>query len=158
MTDDSNGFTVVDKRKTVIEASGDESPSDEQYAVSEPAVESVEAAETNVEAAETNVEAAETNPEAEPSNQAPDVYMLVNYALQMFITTAWQRLGLWADPASGEVKEDLEQARIAIDVVGDLVGRLDSAPESSLSERDRRELKRILNDLRMNYVSRRAEA
>ena len=151
MTDDSNGFTVVDKRKTVIEASGDESPSDEQYAVSEPAVESVEAAETNV-------EAAETNPEAEPSNQAPDVYMLVNYALQMFITTAWQRLGLWADPASGEVKEDLEQARIAIDVVGDLVGRLDSAPESSLSERDRRELKRILNDLRMNYVSRRAEA
>ena len=151
MTDDSNGFTVVDKRKTVIEASGDESPSDEQDAVSEPAVESVEAAETNV-------EAAETNPEAEPSNQAPDVYMLVNYALQMFITTAWQRLGLWADPASGEVKEDLEQARIAIDVVGDLVGRLDSAPESSLSERDRRELKRILNDLRMNYVSRRAEA
>ena len=144
MTDDSNGFTVVDKRKTVIEASGDESPSDEQYAVSEPAVESVEAA--------------ETNPEAEPSNQAPDVYMLVNYALQMFITTAWQRLGLWADPASGEVKEDLEQARIAIDVVGDLVGRLDSAPESSLSERDLRELKRILNDLRMNYVSRRAEA
>ena len=144
MTDDSNGFTFVDKRKTVIDASQDESPSDEQEAVSEPAVESVEAA--------------ESAPEVEPSGQAPDVYMLVNYALQMFITTAWQRLGLWADPASGEVKVDLEQARVAIDVVGDLVGRLDSAPESSLSERDRRELKRILNDLRMNYVSRRAEA
>lgn len=144
---DDNGFTFVDKRRTVI-ASHEVMDSSEPIATDDVLQGDEAGPDTDTDG---------TDEAGSAAAQAPDVYMLVTYALQMFVTTAWQRLGLWADPASGEVEADLDQAKAAIDVVGDLVARLEGAPESSVSERDVRELKRILNDLRMNYVSRRAQ-
>ncbi|MER3473003.1 MAG: hypothetical protein C4335_03005 [Armatimonadota bacterium] len=67
---------------------------------------------------------------------------------------AWIKMGLWKDPLSGELQTDLRQAKIAIDCVGALIGVL----KPHLSEAQRRDLERLLTDLRFNFVERSAEA
>ncbi|MEP6754670.1 MAG: DUF1844 domain-containing protein [Chthonomonadales bacterium] len=61
---------------------------------------------------------------------------------------SWISMGLVADPATGEMKRDLEQARIAIDCVGYLALKVDS----QLDDHTRRELKNLVSDLQINFV------
>jgi hypothetical protein len=62
---------------------------------------------------------------------------------------AWIALGLRADPATGQIEQDLDAARLAIDCVTHLASKI----ENSLDEATRRELKRVVSDLQLNYVN-----
>lgn len=131
MTDTDEKVPFIDKRRTSV----DESTNDEDVT----AIDDTLSAE---------------DPETEPSQGAPDVYSIVQYSLQMLISSAWYKLGLLADPSTGEVSTDLVQAKFAIDVVGDIAARLEMANHSSMPPEAIKELKRVVNDLRLNYVSK----
>ena len=62
---------------------------------------------------------------------------------------AWIALGLRADPATNEIQPDLEAARIAIDCVAFLASKI----ENQLDDATKREVKRIVSDLQLNYVN-----
>ena len=62
---------------------------------------------------------------------------------------AWIAMGLRADPATGEIEQNLDAARLAIDCVTFLASKI----EDELDDATRRELKRIVSDMQMNYVN-----
>jgi hypothetical protein len=91
----------------------------------------------------------------EPSSQQRvDIVTLALWMLEELQAQAWIKLGLWKDPTTGDLQADLPQAKIAIDCVAALVGVL----EPHLTDSQRRELQRLLTDLRLNFVQRSAEA
>ena len=137
MAESETGFTFVDKR------SAQSDPSDEN--VSEGPIGAVVD------------EAVETKEEAAEGQQSPGTYDLIGYCLNLLASQAWQKLGLLADPQTGEAKPDLVEAKLAIDVVGDLAAHLESASDTQVSSDMRRELRVLLNDLRLNYVARRGD-
>ena len=79
-----------------------------------------------------------------------DVPGALRFCLQMLQEVAWMKLGLVASPGSGKIDQDLPQAKVAIDAVGDLVGRLNAFAEES----ERRDLQTILSNLRINFVQK----
>ena len=85
----------------------------------------------------------------------PSTYDLLGYCINLLSSQAWQKLGLLADPQTGEAKPDLLEAKVAIDAVGDLAAHLETAPEAVISADMRRDLRTLLNDLRLNYISQR---
>ena len=85
--------------------------------------------------------------------EAGEVYGLIGYCISLLSSVAWQKMGLIANPQTGEAKADLAQAKVAVDAVGDLSAYLEAAPEDALPAEMRRELRTLMNDLRLNYVS-----
>lgn len=79
-------------------------------------------------------------------------HQIALYALGLLQMNAFQQLGLISDPATGKANRDLGQARIAIDCVAALAGVLDG-PDSDLEPRLRQDVRRVLTDLRLNYVT-----
>ncbi len=73
---------------------------------------------------------------------------MLSIVLEQFASLAWSKLGLQPDPVTNRIAKDLDQARLAIDVVADLVKHL----EPRLDEDDRRQLQSMLRDLRVNFV------
>ncbi len=141
MAEDESGFTFVDKRR----------------AQSDPAA-PVESAPPPPTTQETSpFEAADGEAEAN-GGQAPDVYSMIGYCISLLSAEAWQKMGLLADPNTGEAAPDLPQAKVAIDAVNDLAARLESAPEEIVPASLRRDLHSLMNDLRLNYVSQRDAA
>jgi hypothetical protein len=146
MAEDEAGFTFVDKRKVVAEdqASG--------VAVETPeAANSADATSDTADSFDDNVAESDVD-----GGLTPDVYMLLQYCVQLLAADAWQKMGLIANPQTGQVVTDLAQAKVAIDSVGDLIGRLESAPQTAVPESERRELRNVLNNLRLNYVNQRS--
>jgi hypothetical protein len=90
--------------------------------------------------------------------EMPDVYGLISYSVSLFAQQAWLKMGLLADPRTGEAAPDLPEAKIAIDVIGDLVVRLEAAPEESVPAQVKRDLRNLLNEMRLNYVARVGDA
>jgi hypothetical protein len=147
-------FTVVDRRRATEDAAEDAAPEQTEAAP----VEQAEPA-----AASQPEQAA---PEAESGGEepfVPDPAMLLTFSaaqietrdltrllVAIFDSHAWRNMGLIADPASGEPKEDLAAAQLAIDCVQFLLGKV----EKDFSESERREAQRRLSDLRMNYVTK----
>ena len=86
---------------------------------------------------------------------ANEVYGLLGYCISLLSSVAWQKMGLIASPQTGEAKADLAQAKVAVDAVGDLAAYLEAAPEDALPAEMRRELRTLMNDLRLNYVAQR---
>lgn len=82
-----------------------------------------------------------------------DVFAFAQSLLGVFDAYAWQAMGLIAHPITQETRRDLPAAQMAIDCVQFLISKI----ESRLSEPDRRELSRRLNDLRMNYLTKQQE-
>ena len=140
MAEEEAGFTFVDKRRTQAEA-----PAETVGAVMEPP--QAQAVEAGGEAVDFDEELA--------AGAAPSTYDLIGYCINLLSSQAWQKLGLLADPQTGEAKPDLTEAKVAIDAVGDLAARLETAPEAVISADMRRDLRTLLNDLRLNYVSQR---
>ena len=138
MAEDDSGFTFVDKRHT--EASG----ADEQPPVGVPQG-----------AAEAASDVSESDPE---DGAAPSIYGVLGYCISILATEAWKNLGLLADPQTGEAVTDLIEAKVAIDAVSDLASRLEAAPVEAVPDTLRRDLKTLVNDLRLNYVARRDDA
>lgn len=136
MAEEESGFTFVDKRRA---AAADSAP--------EPETASALADEQSANAPDMNDDNGDEG--------TPDIYSVLGYCLSILAGEAWQKMGLMADPKTGEAAPDLEQAKVAIDAVGDLAARLESAPAEFVPATLRRDLKTLLNDLRLNYVGQR---
>ncbi len=150
MAEDEAGFTFVDKRKVVAEDDAGD------VTVDEAPIESP-SPESRTDASPSDAEQDGDEPDADTiSGEAPDVYMLLQYCTKLLAADAWQKMGLLADPRTGEAKADLSQAKVAIDAVGDLIARIETASETVVSAVERRELRNLLNDLRLNYVNQRS--
>ena len=141
MAEEDTGFTFVDRRRTVPDTAP-ETPA-ETHAEPAPVVEAVSGKENLADA------------DDEGDGRAPTTYDLLGYCINLLASQAWQKLGLLADPQTGEAKPDLAEAKVAIDAVGDLASRLEAAPGDVVPADLRRDLKTLVNDLRLNYVSQR---
>ena len=142
MAEEEAGFTFVDKRRSQPEVAPAPAP--------EPPTAQAVVVSNDLENADLDEQLAE--------GVAPTTYDLIGYCINLLSSQAWQKLGLLADPQTGEAAPDLEDAKVAIDAVGDLAARLETAPEAIISADMRRDLRTLLNDLRLNYVSQRGPA
>lgn len=155
MAEEETGFTFVDKRRAATEA-----PATVQAAAEAPAVDIPQATDPLPEMAAQEADLGEGGLGADGLGEGdlgaeagpPSTYDLIGYCLNLMAQQAWQKLGLLADPQTGEAKPDLAEAKVAIDTVGDLAGRLETAPETLIPADFRRDLRTLLNDLRLNYV------
>ncbi len=131
---EEEGFSFVDKRRAGVE------PPSMEVTESEPP------AEETVESAEDLEEEFDAQAAGLPQLSVRDrIFMSIDILHQ----GAWISMGLRADPATGEVQQDLEAARLAIDCVTFLASKI----EDALDDATRRELKRVVSDLQMNYVN-----
>lgn len=78
-----------------------------------------------------------------------DVAGMLKLCISMLFGTAWQFMGMSVHPRKGTVVKDLAQARLAIDCGAYLLEQI----SSRLPEAESREFHRVLQDLRMNFVS-----
>lgn len=88
--------------------------------------------------------------EREPAH----VLVLVQWMIDELQAQAWVNMGLWKEPITGELRTDLSQAKIAVDCVAALA----EVVKPHLPDDQRRDLDRLLTDLRLNFVQRSAEA
>lgn len=87
-------------------------------------------------------------------NPAPiDVLEVVAIVIDQFASLAWQKFGLQPDAMTGTLVKDMSQAKICVDVVGDLSKHL----LPSLDEEDRRRMENLVSDLRISYVQKAAQ-
>ena len=136
MAEEETGFTFVDKRHTQAEAG--------------PSAEAPEPVSAPDLGDNQDLDEGADGP-------APDVYGVIGYCISLLATEAWHKLGLLADPKTGEAIADLAQAKAAVDAAGDLAARLEAAPLEAVPEPLRRDLRTLINDLRLNYVSQRGD-
>lgn len=154
MADEEQGFTFVDKRRAAAEASVP-TPAEPVAAAAVP--ETGEAGPADAAANDSGeLDLAE---EGEEQQQGPsDIYSVLGYCMSILASEAWQLLGLIADPQTGEAGQDLAQAKVAIDAAGDLAARLEAAPGEFVPEALKRDLRTLLQDLRLNYVSQQGQS
>lgn len=125
---EDRGFEVVDKRRTAADGG---SPAEEQP--------------------EEPMSADEAEEEGdEQFGGMPDVTVngVLWTSIQLLTSRAWSGMGLVPNPATGKIERDLNEARRAIDVLGDLVKHL--LPDAD--DLEKRELQNMLTDLRVNFV------
>jgi len=151
MAEEETGFTFVDRRRTVpeadtVQAAATETASPLAPPEPEPGTDAVP---------EMSGGFSDDLESEDDSGPAPTTYDLLGYCINLLASQAWQKLGLLADPQTGEAQPDFAEAKVAIDAVGDLAARLETAPESLVPSDLRRDLKTLVNDLRLNYVSQR---
>lgn len=150
MAEEEQGFTFVDKRRTQAETTEAETPESAEPGLTQD----VSADDLDQEVlGEDSLDAEDLVGEG-----APDIYGLLGYCVSLLSAQAWQCLGLIADPKTGEAMIDLAQAKVAIDAVGDLAARLEAAPRETVPDSLRRDLRTLLNDLRLNFVSRQGQS
>ncbi len=100
---------------------------------------------------ETTKETEDTSPEEETEGEpAGDVYSLIQWTVLMLAEGAWYWMGLRINPATKKAQEDMLQAKIAIDSVVFLVDKI--APH--LEEEQKKEYRRMVSDLQVNYVQK----
>ena len=78
----------------------------------------------------------------------PDIVDLVESMIGVLAGEAWKWMGLVVDPATGQLRRDLDKARLAIDCVDALFKNLDPF----LDEDRRRRIRTVISDLRLNFV------
>lgn len=91
-----------------------------------------------------------TQQEEQAQPQSADVVTVALWMIEELQAQAWIKLGLWKDPVSGELRAELPQAKIAIDCVAALTEVL----KPHITDSQRRDLERLLTDLRLNFVQR----
>lgn len=91
-----------------------------------------------------------TTDSTEERRDPPSVYEHIMVIIQQMGQVSWQKLGLQPDMVTGKLEQNLQEAKVAIDVVALLVPLL----EPQLDEEDRRQLHRMLRDLRINFVQK----
>ncbi len=82
--------------------------------------------------------------------QALDVYDMLRFVVSLLTQQAWVSLGIQKAPGADEVKQDLPQAKVAIDTLEFVIDKL--APD--LKPQERTELDSVLSNLQINYVKR----
>lgn len=153
MAEEETGFTFVDRRRTVPEAAAPEPLAETEAAPAAFSAENSPFEDAPEIAGDEGASSEGASDEGE--GRAPTTYDLLGYCINLLASQAWQKLGLLADPQTGEAQPDLAEAKVAIDAVGDLASRLDAAPADVVPADLRRDLKTLVNDLRLNYVSQR---
>jgi hypothetical protein len=83
----------------------------------------------------------------------PTVYDHLAIVLDQMAAVSWQKLGLQPDMMTGQIEPDIQQARVAIDVVS-YVSRI---LETQVEEDDKRQLQTLVRDLKINYVQRQGD-
>ena len=87
---------------------------------------------------------------SEETREAPTVFDHIAVLLDQMAGVAWQKLGLQPDMVTGKIEPNLDQARVAIDVVSFLSNKL----EPQLDEDDRRQIQSLVRDLKINFVQK----
>lgn len=128
------GYTKVDKRVT-REAADAEVPD-------------ADAAQQPTDAAAEQAPAAKREAGADTLADV-GVYGILRFCVGLLAQQAWIALGIVAPPG-GETKQNLPEARVAIDTLALLVEQL----KPDLDEAETREMNVTLADLRANYVRR----
>jgi hypothetical protein len=138
MTNDQNSeeYTFVDKRRAP-ESNTETADSGPAEATSESGSES---------------DLPDSEAAHEDLEDASSTHQIALYALGLLQMNAFQQLGLISEPKTGKSVRDLDQAKVAIDCVSAIAGVLDS-PDSTLEPRLRQDLRRIVTDLRLNFVT-----
>lgn len=91
-----------------------------------------------------------TMSEEPTQDQRPvDVYEVFGVMLSQLAEIAWTKLGLRPDLATRRIERDLDQARVTIDLIGQIVDLL----EPKLDDEDKRQVRNLVSDLKMNYVN-----
>ncbi len=92
-----------------------------------------------------------------PDESAPkeplDVYQMLAALVDQLASISWQKLGLQPDIITGQIHQDLTQARTAIDATA----KLSEVLETALDEEDRRRIQGMVRDLRINWVEKNKE-
>ena len=92
-----------------------------------------------------------------PDESAPkeplDVYQMLAALVDQLASISWQKLGLQPDIITGQIHQDLTQARTAIDATA----KLSEVLETVLDEEDRRRIHGMVRDLRINWVEKNKE-
>lgn len=92
-----------------------------------------------------------------PDDSAPkqpiDVYEFLTVFFEQLDAISWQKLGLRPDIMTGQIHQDLVQARASIDAMAKMVEVL----ESVLDDEDKRRLQGMVRDLRINWVEKNRE-
>ena len=90
----------------------------------------------------------ETTASAEEPLPKADVSVLLQISVAQYASLAWQKMGLQTDPFTHAIEKDIEQARLAIDVVEVLVEKLrPHVPGETM-----REMQSLLTNLRLNFI------
>lgn len=82
------------------------------------------------------------------------VYDFLMVMTDQLAAIAWQKLGLQPDPLTGQMSRDLGEAKVAID----LTTHIASFIEPRLDEEDKRQMRNLIRDLRMNFVEKSRES
>lgn len=95
-------------------------------------------------------------PTGESSGPPPEMRTedAMRFALGLFADLAWIQLGIRANPANGETKADLAQARLSIDVLAALT----QLAEGRFDPHEVRDFKNLVSSLQLNYVQRMSAA
>ena len=88
--------------------------------------------------------------EIPPELLAPDLPVLLASMASMLEDQAWRHLGLRINPATREIEQDLQKAKIAIDVVAFIVGQVSPL----VGDSQRRDLQNRVATLQVNFVQR----
>ncbi|HEY3783183.1 MAG TPA: DUF1844 domain-containing protein [Fimbriimonadaceae bacterium] len=90
---------------------------------------------------------------AEQEDQTPQpvsIYEMLIMVVDQTAAMAWQKLGLQPDMRTGQIHQDMAEAKVAIDITT----HLSTFIEPKLDEEDKRELHNLIRNLRMNYVQK----
>ncbi len=130
--EDEPGFSFVDKRRVTADAepaSSDSEPAEAEQSATPPLTDTEDA----------------STPQELPTLTVRDRLLM---CIDILHQGAWISMGLVADPSTGQMARDLEDARIAIDSVAFLAGKL----EGEVDEATMREVRRLVSDLQVNFV------
>ena len=82
-----------------------------------------------------------------------DVNEVLAALVEQMASISWQKLGLQPDIMTGQIHQDLAQARTAIDATA----KLSEVLETSLDDEDKRRIHGLVRDLRINWVEKNKE-
>jgi hypothetical protein len=126
MSDEERGYEVIDKRGGQARNGGASSPSPAEEFVSAEADEDYEG-----------------GPPLEVTVQG-----VLRFAIEMLSSRAWVAMGLMPNPMNGKIDRNLDEARRAIDILGDLARHAEAEAEPE----EKRDLRNTLADLRVNFI------
>lgn len=96
-------------------------------------------------------------PQPDPEDLEPDEDMaplevtvqgVLRFAIEMLSNRAWVSMGLTPNPMTGKIEKDIAEAKRAIDILGDLARHAEPGAEPD----ERRDLRNMLADLRVNFI------
>jgi len=80
----------------------------------------------------------------------PSVYDHIAVIIQQMAQVCWQKLGLQPDTITGKLEQNLDEAKVAVEVIT----RLTAILEPQLDDEDRRQIHNMIRDLRINVAQK----